>query len=59
MRLEQACAALDQIQIREVLSEAIGGFVSKEVASDPMLDIQTADQVRESLENKVLPLFRN
>ncbi len=57
--LEQGCAALDQVQIREVLSEAIGGFVSKEVASDPMLDIQTAEQDRESVENKVLPLFRN
>ncbi len=58
-RLEQACAALDQVQIREVLSEAIGGFVSKEVATDPMLDIQTAEQEREPIENKVLPLFRN
>lgn len=59
MRLEQACAALDQIQIREVLSEAIGGFVSKEVASDPMLDIQIADHDKEILDSKVLPLFRN
>jgi FlaA1/EpsC-like NDP-sugar epimerase len=60
LHLEQACAALDQVQIREVLSDAIGGFVSKEVATDPMLDIQAAEQViRESMENKVRPLFRN
>lgn len=58
-RLEQACAALDQVEIREVLSEAIGGFVSKEVASDPMLEAQVLEQERVSMENKVLPLFRN
>jgi FlaA1/EpsC-like NDP-sugar epimerase len=58
-RLEHACATLDQVQIREVLSEAIGGFVSKEVASDPMLDLQIAEQEKEALNGKVLPLFRN
>ena len=59
MRLEQACAALDQVQIREVLSEAIGGFVSKETASDPMLDTQALEREQEALGNKILPLFRN
>ncbi len=60
LRLEQGCAALDQVQIREVLSEAIGGFVSKETASDPMLDLQTAEhEDQDALDNKVLPLFRN
>jgi FlaA1/EpsC-like NDP-sugar epimerase len=59
-RLEQACAALDQVQIREVLSEAIGGFVSKETTSDPMLDAQVAEKEdQDALDNKVLPLFRN
>jgi FlaA1/EpsC-like NDP-sugar epimerase len=58
-RLEQACAALDQVQIREVLSEAIGGFVSKEVVSDPMLDVHAVVQGNDTLDSKVLPLFRN
>jgi FlaA1/EpsC-like NDP-sugar epimerase len=57
-RLERACEALDQVQIREVLSEAIGGFVSKEVATDPMLDIQ-ANESAIKKDTKVLPLFRN
>lgn len=39
-RLEKACSTLDQNVIRGVLSEAIGGFVSKEDINDPMLDIQ-------------------
>jgi FlaA1/EpsC-like NDP-sugar epimerase len=58
LRLERACEALDQVQIREVLSEAIGGFVSKEVATDPMLDIQASESAAKK-EPKVLPLFRN
>jgi FlaA1/EpsC-like NDP-sugar epimerase len=58
LRLERACEALDQVQIREVLSEAIGGFVSKEVATDPMLDVQ-ANEFAIKKETKVLPLFRN
>ncbi|MES2624329.1 MAG: nucleoside-diphosphate sugar epimerase/dehydratase [Pseudomonadota bacterium] len=58
LRLEKACEALDQVQIREVLSEAIGGFVSKEVATDPMLDVQ-ANESAARKETKVLPLFRN
>src|SRR5690606_25899074 len=41
-RLERACAMLDQVLIREVLAEAIGGFISKEDSSDPMLDVQAA-----------------
>ena len=57
--LEHACANLDQLLIREVLSEAIGGFVSKEAVSDPMLYIATAAEPQiEELENKILPLFR-
>lgn len=59
-RLEQACAALDQVRIRDVLSEAIGGFVSKEVASDPMLDAQAGERAAavQAADSKVLPLFR-
>lgn len=56
VRLERACEALDQVQIREVLSEAIGGFVSKEVSIDPMLDVQ-ANESAARKETKVLPLF--
>ncbi|MEX2366207.1 MAG: nucleoside-diphosphate sugar epimerase/dehydratase [Pseudohongiellaceae bacterium] len=37
-RLERACATLDHVLIREVLADAIGGFVSKEEISDPMLE---------------------
>jgi hypothetical protein len=34
--------------------------VSKETASDPMLDIQVAEQQgREALDSNVMPLFRN
>jgi FlaA1/EpsC-like NDP-sugar epimerase len=57
LRLERACDALDPVQIREVLSEAIGGFVSKEVTIDPMLDVQ-AYGFSTKKETKVLP-FRN
>ena len=39
-RLEQACQTLDQVELREVLSEAVGGFVSKEAIHDPMLQKQ-------------------
>jgi len=58
-RLEQACAALDQTLIREVLGEAIGGFVSKEVANDPMLEAQGAERESTKADGKILPLFRN
>ena len=37
-RLQLACNNLDQQMLREVLSEAIGGFVSKEAGVDPILD---------------------
>lgn len=58
-QIEQACASLDQQLIREVLSEAIGGFVSKEPGSDPMLDVASAELLQtDKLESKVLPLFR-
>jgi len=58
-QIEQACASLDQQLIREVLSEAIGGFVSKEPGSDPMLDVASAELLQaEKLDSKVLPLFR-
>lgn len=58
--LEHACANLDQLLIREVLSEAIGGFVSKEAVSDPMLDIAAVAELPiEEMKNKILPLFRN
>jgi Predicted nucleoside-diphosphate sugar epimerases len=56
-RLEQSCAAMDPQQIREVLSEAIGGFISKETAQDPLLDTQRP-QPGEEEEAKVLPLFK-
>lgn len=59
LRLEHACAALDQTLIREVLGEAIGGFVSKEVASDPMLEAQGAERGNTRTDGKILPLFRN
>lgn len=58
-RLELACANLDQQLIRELLSEAIGGFVSKEVLSDPMLEVETATKVAADADDKVLPLFRH
>jgi FlaA1/EpsC-like NDP-sugar epimerase len=58
-RLEVACANLDQQLIRELLSEAIGGFVSKEAASDPMLEAEIAASISMSTENKVLSLFRH
>jgi FlaA1/EpsC-like NDP-sugar epimerase len=62
-QLEQACETLDQQLLREVLSEAIGGFVSKEPVNDPMLEADPALQqqraVIEREDNKVMPLFRN
>jgi FlaA1/EpsC-like NDP-sugar epimerase len=59
-QLENACANLDQQLIREVLSEAIGGFVSKEPGSDPMLDVASSDLLQsESHDHNVLSLFRN
>jgi len=63
-QLEKACETLDQQLLREVLSEAIGGFVSKEPVNDPMLETDPALQVQqraviEREDNKVLPLFRN
>jgi FlaA1/EpsC-like NDP-sugar epimerase len=56
-QLESACQSLDLQKIRDVLSVAIGGFVSKEEARDPMLDIH-AENRETAAENKVLPLFR-
>ncbi|HWK52784.1 MAG TPA: nucleoside-diphosphate sugar epimerase/dehydratase [Hyphomicrobiales bacterium] len=59
-RLEQSCAVLDPLQIREVLSEAIGGFISKETASDPLLDLQAAKaaELEKEDDDKVRPLFK-
>ena len=57
-QLEEACEALDQSRIREILAEAIGGFVSKEPPSDPLFDMQAADQSRADKRAKVLPLFK-
>ncbi|MDR2213677.1 MAG: polysaccharide biosynthesis protein [Pseudomonadales bacterium] len=57
-RLEHSCAALDPLQIREVLSEAIGGFISKETVRDPLLEAQKAARQREDESKKVLPLFK-
>src|SRR5690606_40107396 len=59
LRLEHACASLDQTLIREVLGEAIGGFVSKEVANDPMLEAQGAERESGKADGKILPLFRS
>ncbi len=56
-QLELACQTLDLQQIRDVLSEAIGGFVSKEEARDPMLDVHAEAMVNQE-EKKILPLFR-
>lgn len=58
-RLEVACANLDQQLIRELLSEAIGGFVSKEVISDPMLDVGADAKLQLDHDGKILPLFRH
>lgn len=54
-RLERACVTLDQHLIREVLGEAIGGFVSKEEVSDPMLEVQARE--RDAREAKVTKLY--
>lgn len=54
-RLEAACIEMDHAVIRDVLSEAIGGFVSKETASDPLLDPGLPQEARKA---KVLPLFK-
>jgi len=56
-QLELACQTLDLQQIRDVLSEAIGGFVSKEEARDPLLDVHAEAMVNQE-EKKILPLFR-
>ncbi len=60
-RLEIACATLDPLLIREVLSDAIGGFVSKEDVSDPMLEIQDGnDKISTSKQpGKVTNLFQS
>lgn len=60
-RLERACATMDQKLIRAVLSDAIGGFVSKEAVSDPMFETQEADKENErvSATEKVTKLFHN
>jgi len=54
-RLDAACLEMDHAVIRDVLSEAIGGFVSKETASDPLLDPGLPQEARKA---KVLPLFK-
>jgi FlaA1/EpsC-like NDP-sugar epimerase len=56
-RLEAACIEMDRAVIREVLSEAIGGFVSKE-SVDPMLDAALSGVSQETRKAKVLPLFK-
>lgn len=58
-RLEVACANLDQQVIRELLGEAIGGFVSKEVVSDPMLEADLELPAAADGDNKVMHLFRH
>ncbi|MES2604640.1 MAG: nucleoside-diphosphate sugar epimerase/dehydratase [Pseudomonadota bacterium] len=57
-RLEVACQELDQTRIRDILGEAIGGFVSKETPSDPLLDMQSFEQSQDGRKAKVLPLFK-
>lgn len=54
-RLEAACKELDQYSIRDVLAEAIGGFVSKETASDPLLEPAAQGHASEPRKGKVLP----
>jgi FlaA1/EpsC-like NDP-sugar epimerase len=58
-RLEFACEELDQTNIREVLAEAIGGFVSKETPSDPLFEVQAYEQSLDAKRAKILPLFKN
>ncbi|MGA0840832.1 MAG: polysaccharide biosynthesis protein, partial [Pseudomonadales bacterium] len=58
-RLELACANLDQQLIRELLSEAIGGFVSKEAVSDPMLDAAAEASSARNSDSNILSLFRH
>ena len=58
-RLESACEELDQTNIREVLAEAIGGFVSKETPSDPLFEVQAYEQSLDAKRAKILPLFKN
>ena len=57
-RLQQACEVLDQITIREVLADAIGGFVSKEIPSDPLLDVPPFAVSAEASRPNVLPFAR-
>ena len=47
-RLQRACVQMDQPEIREVLSEAIGGFVSKVKEVDPLLEAEPPRYPEES-----------
>jgi len=58
-KLQQACEVLDQITIREVLADAIGGFVSKEIPSDPLLDVPPFAVPAEASRPNVLPFARS
>jgi FlaA1/EpsC-like NDP-sugar epimerase len=57
-RLDAACLEMDHSLIRDVLSEAIGGFVSKEAACDPLFEIAISGHPLESRKANVLPLFK-
>ena len=57
-KLELACDALDQGMIREILAEAIGGFLAKEPPTDPLFDGGSFAQDQDSKRAKVLPLFK-
>jgi FlaA1/EpsC-like NDP-sugar epimerase len=57
-RLDAACLEMDHTVIRDVLSEAIGGFVSKETAGDPLFEVVMSSDPLESRKAKILPLFK-
>ena len=62
-RLGSACQNIDLFEIRSVLMEAVDGFEPKEEVSDPLWEINYANdnsnssKIAESQEQKVTPLF--
>ena len=55
--LELACARMDQAEIREVLSEAIGGFISRIRETDPLLEDDGAKPKESGTTGKVTRLY--
>ena len=56
--LQQACKKMDLHAIREILMKAVDGFNPKEVASDPLWDIESQVQGRRLEKAKVTPLYK-